>query len=140
MLSLKDSILIQHAKGMSLHLGYFDTASSGLLLLRKWSQTARSSLGNLFTDSQTIPLPCQEDPARLPPLPLHSRPRHTAPPQKKFRDPSAPVPILPVIKRKGRCVKMCDFNDVGTSLCDVKPERQHIGPTCQRHVPTFRLF
>ena len=24
----------------------------------------------------------------------------------------------------GRCVKMCDFNDVGTSLCDVKPERQ----------------
>ena len=40
----------------------------------------------------------------------------------------------------GRCVKMCDFNDVGTSLCDVKPERQHIGPTCQRHVPTFRLF
>ena len=27
MLSLKDSILVQHAKGMSLHSGYFDTPS-----------------------------------------------------------------------------------------------------------------
>ena len=38
------------------------------------------------------------------------------------------------------CLKMYDFNDVGTSLCDVKLERQQIDPTCQRHVPTFRLF
>ena len=28
MLSLKDSILAQHAKGMSLHSGYFDTPSN----------------------------------------------------------------------------------------------------------------